>query len=91
MVGAVLLATENAPEGKRAWYGIPATWCTNWLHSGNRLILTLGAFMSEAEFMQWGWRIPFISSALLVIMGLWIRLKLHETPAFQNVLKSRKK
>ncbi len=46
--------------------------------------------MSEAEFMQWGWRIPFIASALLVIVGLWIRLKLHETPAFQKVLDKQK-
>ncbi len=52
--------------------------------------LTLGAFMSEADFMAWGWRIPFISSALLVIVGLWIGLKLHETPAFQKVLDKQK-
>ncbi len=46
--------------------------------------------MSEADFMQWGWRIPFISSAFLVIVGFWIRLKLHETPAFQKVLNKQK-
>ena len=52
--------------------------------------LLLGALMSEADFMQWGWRIPFIASALLVIVGLWIRLQLHETPAFQKVLDKQK-
>lgn len=46
--------------------------------------------MSEEDFMQWGWRIPFIASSLLVIVGLWIRLKLHETPAFQKVLNKQK-
>ncbi|WP_312209770.1 MFS transporter, partial [Acinetobacter variabilis] len=89
--GAVLLATENAPEGKRAWYGMfPQLGAPIGFILATGSFLTLGAFMSEAEFMQWGWRIPFISSALLVIMGLWIRLKLHETPAFQNVLKKQK-
>ena len=48
--------------------------------------LLLNAFMSEQDFMTWGWRIPFISSAVLVLVGLYIRLKLHETPAFQKVL-----
>jgi len=46
--------------------------------------------MTEEAFMTWGWRIPFISSALLVIVGLWIRLQLHETPAFQKVLDKQK-
>lgn len=89
--GAVLLATENAPEGKRAWYGMFTQLGAPIGFIGDRSFITLGAFMSEQEFMQWGWRIPFISSALLVIVGLWIRLKLHETPAFQKVLDKRKK
>jgi len=89
--GAVLLATENAPEGKRAWYGMfPQLGAPIGFILATGSFLTLGAFMSEADFMQWGWRIPFISSALLVIVGLWIRLKLHETPAFQKVLDKQK-
>lgn len=89
--GAVLLATENAPEGKRAWYGMfPQLGAPIGFILATGSFLTLGAFMSEEDFMQWGWRIPFISSALLVIVGLWIRLKLHETPAFQNVLDKQK-
>ena len=89
--GAVLLATENAPEGKRAWYGMfPQLGAPIGFILATGSFLTLGAFMTEEAFMQWGWRIPFISSALLVIVGLWIRLKLHETPAFQNVLDKQK-
>ena len=89
--GAVLLATENAPEGKRAWYGMfPQLGAPLGFILATGSFLTLGALISEQDFMTWGWRIPFISSALLVFIGLWIRLKLHETPAFQNVLKKQK-
>ena len=89
--GAVLLATENAPEGKRAWYGMfPQLGAPIGFILATGSFLTLGHFMTEEAFMQWGWRIPFISSALLVIIGLWIRLKLHETPAFQKVLDKQK-
>ena len=89
--GAVLLATENAPEGKRAWYGMfPQLGAPIGFILATGSFLTLGALMSEQDFMQWGWRIPFISSAILVIVGLWIRLQLHETPAFQKVLDKQK-
>lgn len=89
--GAVLLATENAPEGKRAWYGMfPQLGAPIGFILATGSFLILGALMSEQDFMTWGWRIPFISSALLVIVGLWIRLKLHETPAFQKVLDKQK-
>ncbi|WP_288387036.1 MFS transporter [uncultured Acinetobacter sp.] len=89
--GAVLLATENAPEGKRAWYGMfPQLGAPIGFILATGSFLALGAFMSEAAFMQWGWRIPFIASAVLVLVGLYIRLKLHETPAFQKVLDKQK-
>lgn len=85
--GAVLLATENAPEGKRAWYGMfPQFGAPFGLILANGSFLILGATLSEEQFMAWGWRVPFLASSLLVIMGLYIRLKLHETPAFQRVL-----
>ena len=81
--GAVLLATENAPEGKRAWYGMfPQLGAPIGFILATGSFLLLGAVMTEQQFMQWGWRIPFIASAALVIVGLWIRLKVHETPAF---------
>ena len=88
--GAVLFATENAPKGKRAWYGMfPQLGSPIGFILAASSFLLLGAFLSNEEFMVWGWRIPFIASALLVFVGLYIRLKLHESPAFQNVLNKQ--
>jgi metabolite-proton symporter len=85
--GAVLLATENAPPGKRAWYGMfPQLGAPiGFIFSGG-IFLLLGATLTEEQFFRFGWRIPFLASALLVILGLWIRLKLEETPVFQKTL-----
>ncbi|MFV5620870.1 MFS transporter [Acinetobacter baumannii] len=89
--GAVLLATENAPEGKRAWYGMfPQLGAPIGFILATGSFLLLSAAIPEQAFMHWGWRIPFIASAVLVIVGLYIRLKLHETPAFQKVLDKQK-
>lgn len=89
--GAVLLATENAPEGERAWYGMfPQLGAPIGFILATGSFLLLSAVIPEQAFMQWGWRIPFIASAVLVIVGLYIRLKLHETPAFQKVLDKQK-
>lgn len=89
--GAVLLATENAPEDKRAWYGMfPQLGAPIGFILATGSFLLLSAAIPEQAFMQWGWRIPFIASAVLVIVGLYIRLKLHETPAFQKVLDKQK-
>ncbi|MBD0444950.1 MHS family MFS transporter [Acinetobacter nosocomialis] len=89
--GAVLLATENAPEGKRAWYGMfPQLGAPIGFILATGSFILLSAAIPEQAFMQWGWRIPFIASAILVIVGLYIRLKLHETPAFQKVLDKQK-
>ncbi|HCW6333800.1 MHS family MFS transporter [Acinetobacter baumannii] len=89
--GAVLLATENAPESKRAWYGMfPQLGAPIGFILATGSFLLLSAAIPEQAFMQWGWRIPFIASAVLVIVGLYIRLKLHETPAFQKVLDKQK-
>jgi metabolite-proton symporter len=85
--GAVLLATENAPPGKRARYGMfpqlgaPLGFL---LATGAFLLLDLG--LEEGEFMAWGWRVPFLGSAVLVLLGLWVRLSIDETPAFKRVL-----
>lgn len=85
--GAVLLATENAPPGKRAWYGMfPQLGAPiGFLFSGG-IFLLLSRTLTDAQFFSWGWRIPFLASALLVILGLWVRLKLEETPVFQKAL-----
>lgn len=85
--GAVLLATENAPEGKRAWYGMfPQLGAPIGFLMAGGSFLILGEFLSEADFFAWGWRLPFIASSVLVIFGLYIRLKIHETPVFQATI-----
>lgn len=85
--GAALLAVENAPEGKRARYGMfPQLGAPIGFIASNGLFLLLGLWLSDAEFLEWGWRLPFLGSALLVGVGLWVRLKLTETPAFAEAL-----
>jgi hypothetical protein len=86
--GAALLAVENAPPGWKARFGMfPQLGAPVGFILANGLFLILGMFLSQEDFIAWGWRIPFLASALLVIVGLWIRLKLTETPAFQAVLE----
>jgi len=84
--GAALLATENAPANKRAIYGtFPQLGAPIGFIAGNLLFVFLSATMTDETFMAWGWRIPFLLSAILVIVGLWVRVSLLETPAFQRV------
>jgi MFS family permease len=86
--GAALLAVENAPPGWKARFGMfPQLGAPVGFILANGFFLLLGLFLSQEDFVAWGWRIPFLASALLVIVGLWIRLKLTETPAFQAVLE----
>lgn len=88
--GAVLLATENAPEGKRAWYGMfPQFGAPFGLILANGSFMLLGRTLTDQQFLEWGWRVPFILSSVLVALGLYIRLKLTETPAFQRVLDQK--
>jgi MFS family permease len=83
--GAVLLAIENAPPGKRAWYGMfpqlgaPIGFI---LSGGGFLALSRG--LSDEQFFAFGWRIPFLASAVLVLVGLYVRLTISETPVFRN-------
>jgi metabolite-proton symporter len=86
--GAALLAVENAPPGWRARYGMfPQLGAPVGFIAANGFFLILGAVLSEDQFLAWGWRIPFLASVMLVAVGLWVRLKLTETPAFQESLK----
>ncbi|SDK03286.1 metabolite-proton symporter [Flavobacterium glycines] len=89
--GAVLLAIENAPPHKRAWYGMfPQLGAPiGLLLSGGTFLLLTDSMSSEA-FMDYGWRIPFIASSLLVLIGFYIRLKISETPAFENSKEEQK-
>ncbi len=85
--GAVLLATENAPPGKRAWYGMfPQLGAPIGFICSSGIFLILGEVLSDEQFFSWGWRIPFIASAVLVLVGLWVRLSITETPVFQKTL-----
>jgi MFS family permease len=81
--GAALLAVENAPPGWRARFGMfPQMGAPVGFIAANGLFLVLGLVLSDAQFNAWGWRIPFLASAILVGLGLWVRLKITETPAF---------
>jgi len=85
--GAVLLATENAPPGKRAWYGMfPQLGAPIGFFLSGGIFLLLSELLTDAQFFSYGWRIPFLSSAVLVLVGLYVRLKITETPDFQKVL-----
>jgi MFS family permease len=86
--GAALLAVENAPPGHRGRYGmVPQLGAPVGFIAANGLFLVLGLVMTPAEFMAWGWRVPFLLSVVLVGLGLWVRLKIAETPAFAAVLE----
>nr|WP_314259592.1 MFS transporter [uncultured Devosia sp.] len=86
--GAVLLATENAPEGKRAWYGMfPQLGAPVGFFFATTIFLVLAHFLGDDAFMSWGWRVPFLASAFLVIFGLFIRLKITETPEFAKAIE----
>lgn len=86
--GAALLAVENAPPGWRARYGMfPQLGAPVGFIAANGFFLLLGAFLTQEQFVAWGWRIPFLASVVLVGVGLWVRLRLTETPAFKESLK----
>ena len=86
--GAALLAVENAPDGWRGRYGmVPQLGAPIGFVAANGLFLILGLTMTPAQFLAWGWRLPFALSVVLVGVGLWVRLKVAETPAFAAVLE----
>src|SRR5712691_1981801 len=88
--GAVLLAIENAPPGKRAWYGMfPQLGAPiGFLFSGG-VFLLLSAWLTNAQFFAFGWRLPFLASSALVLLGLYVRLTITETPVFREALQRR--
>ena len=90
--GAVLLATENAPEGKKAWYGMfPQLGAPIGFLLSSATFLILGKTLNDQQFLAYGWRIPFIASAILVWVGLYVRLNLTETPDFQKVMEKNER
>lgn len=81
--GAALLAVENAPMGYRARFGmVPQLGAPVGFIAANGLFLLLGYCLKAKDFESWGWRLPFLASAILVGLGLWVRLRLAETPVF---------
>ncbi|MBV9882717.1 MAG: MHS family MFS transporter [Sphingomonadaceae bacterium] len=85
--GAALLAVENAPPGWHGRFGaVPQLGAPVGFIAANGLFLLLGTLMTDRQFLEWGWRIPFLLSIVLVGLGLWVRLKLSETPAFAAML-----
>ncbi len=94
--GAALVATENAPAGKRAWYGtFPQMGAPIGFIIANAVFLIInfalphpdGTAQRSAEFLAWGWRVPFWFSAIMVIIGLWVRLRLVESETFTKAEK----
>ncbi|HEY2582608.1 MAG TPA: MFS transporter, partial [Mucilaginibacter sp.] len=90
--GAVLLATENAPPGKKAWYGMfPQLGAPIGFLVSSGTFFLLSKTMTDDQFLSFGWRIPFIASALLVWVGLYVRLKLTETPDFVKIIENNER
>ncbi|MGG0666128.1 MFS transporter [Viridibacillus arvi] len=86
--GALLLAVEYAPKEKRGLYGaIPQMGVTIGMVLGT-IALSLMSLLPEGSFMTWGWRVPFLISAVLVLFGLWVRKGIDETPSFKKVKES---
>ncbi|HEY4804653.1 MAG TPA: MFS transporter [Paraburkholderia sp.] len=86
--GAALLATEYAPQGKRGWFGMfPQLGPSVGFLASNGLFFGLASTLSDQQFRDWGWRVPFIVSAVLVALGLYVRLKIAETPAFRAAVE----
>lgn len=88
--GAALLATENAPPRKRALYGSFRSWAHRLASSLPTALSCCSRLLTDEQFMSWGWRVPFIFSAVLVIIGLYVRVSLHESPVFEKVAKAKK-
>ena len=87
--GAVLMSVEHSPEGRRGFFGsFPQMGIPAGVILSSLIFLVLTASLSNEQFLAWGWRVPFLLSILLVGVGLYIRLNILESPAFQNVQES---
>ncbi|MEJ6669291.1 MAG: MFS transporter [Pseudomonadales bacterium] len=82
--GAMLLVTESAPKDQRGWYGAYAqAGAPVGVILANLAFLGVSASLSEADFMDWGWRLPFIASFVLILISMYVQLNLEDTPAFK--------
>ena len=90
--GAVLLAVENAPPRKRAWYGMfPQLGAPVGFVLSGSVFLLLSHYLTDDQFFAFGWRIPFLASAVLVVLGLYVRLTITETPVFQGAMTRKER
>lgn len=85
--GAALLATEHAPAGKRGYWGMfPQLGPSIGFILANGTFLAVRSNVDADAFASWGWRVPFVASIVLVVVGLWIRMRIAETPVFQEAM-----
>jgi metabolite-proton symporter len=90
--GAVLLAVENAPPDRRAWYGMfPQLGAPIGFIFSATVFIVISRFLTNEQFFSFGWRIPFLASAALVVVGLYVRLAIQETPVFRQALNRRER
>jgi metabolite-proton symporter len=90
--GAVLLAIENAPPDRRAWYGMfPQLGAPIGFFFSGGIFLLLSNWLTDDQFFSFGWRLPFLASAALVLIGLYVRLTITETPVFLSALDRRER
>ncbi|GAA1941344.1 MFS transporter [Amycolatopsis minnesotensis] len=90
--GAVLLATEYAPKGKRGlWSSFPQIGPAIGFIVASGAFLVLSNSLSDADFQSWGWRVPFLASAVLIVIGYYIRMKIAETPVFEKAMREQEK
>jgi len=90
--GAVLLAIENAPPDRRAWYGMfPQLGAPIGFFFSGGIFLLLSNWLTDEQFFSFGWRLPFLASAALVLIGLYVRLTITETPVFLSALDRRER
>ena len=88
--GAALMAVEHAPEHRRGFYGAwPQVGVPAGLLLGTGAYAVLSATLTDEQFLEWGWRVPFLASALLIAVGMWIRLAVAESPVFQEALDAK--
>ena len=88
--GAVLMATEHAPQGKRGLYSsFPQMGPAVGFLLANGLFLVLAATLSDEQFAAWGWRVPFVASLVLVLVGLYVRTTIAETPVFRRAIETQ--
>ncbi|MFM9704933.1 MFS transporter [Streptomyces galilaeus] len=84
--GAVLLTAEHAPAGRRGlWSSFPQIGPAVGFLLANGVVLALSATLTEAQFTQWGWRVPFWAAGVLAVLGLWLRSSLPESPRFLEI------